>query len=102
MKTVEEGNKLIAEFVGLYTSNVINPQPKPLDYHKSWDLLAPVVKSIKGESIERDIDLFDGHQEVQVYGIEDAIWEDNVGGAFIHVCDLIIFLNEEKKSNEKV
>ena len=41
-KLVTQNNRVIAEFMGYYVFNVINPQPLPASYQKSWELLIPV------------------------------------------------------------
>jgi hypothetical protein len=60
-KEILKGNKLIAEFMGLYSYGVLNPvyayndddylacnhyELKELIYHSSWDWLMPVVEKI--------------------------------------------------------
>ena len=93
----EEGNRLIAEFMGeeFMEVSLDGDTHKPL-FNTSHDWLMPVLKKIREEFIESDVDLFDGMYEEQVYGIEDGVWEDNVGGLFIDACALILILNEMK------
>ena len=62
MKTIEEGNKLIAEFVGakLTKGNFylldgeILAHEADLKYHTSWDWLMPVVEKIRGQVYESE------------------------------------------------
>lgn len=66
-KEIIEGNRLIAEFMGLrigvdkYSYRVGATEPlheKHLDYHKSWDWLIPVVEKIGNLSKKKNKQLW--------------------------------------------
>ena len=67
-------------------------------YDTCFDDLMPVLEQIKVEFDELGIDLFSGEFEDEVYGIEDAIWKDNIGLLYSRACQLIEFINKKKKS----
>lgn len=92
MITTAECNVVIAKFMGRIGNNAKYGN----HYDKDWGQLMPVLKEIKEGFLELDLDLYDGHQADEVYAIEDAIWEDNVGGAFQAVYDLITMINEKR------
>ena len=85
MKTIEEGNKLIAEFVGakLTKGNFylldgeILAHEADLKYHTSWDWLMPVVEKI--ESFDHiSVDMTKGYCRVfKCYNFEDRYRHGN-------------------------
>ena len=114
-----ENNKLIAEFMGYFPQDIVSKNgylgwwSSPSNnfpnhdykqimfgamlFHTSWDWLMPVIKKIQEDFIELDCDIFDGGHAHEVYGIEDAVWENNIGGAVIHVVSLIKALSSLEK-----
>ena len=111
---MEANNKLIAEFMGWklghpellelrwgnewFDSDGFKQTTKGyLHFDSSWEWLIPVIKKINEDFIELDCDIFDGGHAHEVYGIEDAVWENNVGGAVIHVVSLIKALSSLEK-----
>jgi hypothetical protein len=62
MKTIEENNRLIAEFMAGYTVETHHNQ-----YHESWNELIPVVSKCRAESNSED-----SHWEVIYYTLEEC------------------------------
>lgn len=70
MKTTEEKNRMIAEFMGvgifeetgMYNASIGSEYPvKEIPYHTSWDWLMPVVEKI--ESIEDDLSPYQSYSK---------------------------------------
>jgi hypothetical protein len=95
---IEAGNKIIAVFMGLYTPNVISPQPRPKDYHLSWDWLMPVLKKID----EVDIDVERNNEEElneneNIIGdITNGLVSIDIDITFEAVVEFIKWYNENK------
>ena len=52
METTEQGNNLIANFLGFIPKEYEKRTGKKLEYHKSWDMLMPVVEQIESLGFE--------------------------------------------------
>lgn len=62
MKTIEENNRLIAEFMAGYTVETHHNQ-----YHESWSELIPIVRKCRAESNSED-----SHWEAIYYTLEEC------------------------------
>ena len=56
MKTTEENNRMIAEFMGASGFDMLGEKVEPR-YHTSWDWLMPVVKKIETDVLDGDISI---------------------------------------------
>ena len=113
MKTTEEKNRMIAEFMGVNKNDngtfelpqfgSLRPngdfktefEINQLKYHTSWDLLVPVMKKAYSLSKELDPDkAFRISHITQNY--QTAVINNEVSVAHHYVCDAINLLNENK------
>jgi len=108
---MENVNKLIAQFMGakkVETRGSLQPNgfvlvkndgdkvffyEDSLPYDTSWDWLIPVISRVMKTAVEIGVDIFDGDKEEDVFGIEDGIWDDDIGLTYDCVVNLINYLN---------
>lgn len=76
-KEIQEGNKLIAEFMGVTFNSAFSQWQfspgkfyKNLEYHFSWDWLMPVVGKV--ESFGHSVSIFRGCCDIRFDGIKDG------------------------------
>lgn len=90
MKTTEEKNRMIAEFMGFYgnpiTKKGITSIAKDSKYHTSWDWLMPVVSKCL-EVNERKCDIIR----------EDGLQYACLKTTYSAVCEFIEWYNENKE-----
>lgn len=79
MKTIEENNRLIAEFMVGYPITFHHNQ-----YHVSWNELMPVVRELKSRNIPIGVDTTDG------------LLTGDIEKAFIGIISTIEWYNEQK------
>lgn len=107
MKTTEENNRLIAEFMGLTESSIPNKywteknsegitsgemvEPK---YHSSWDWLMPVVNKIRTLYNNCEVDGDEAFDIIDV--LSEGCTEANIFQAFDAVVQFIEWYNEQK------
>ena len=88
MDNLTKNNKLLAEFMGLYTPNVLTPQPRLKDYHTSWEWLMPVVIKILNHKNKPDFTwAYIGEALVQD---EVESEEKNIRRVYREVCNAIV------------
>lgn len=95
-KTIEQNNRLIAEFIGFYgnpyTKEPITSIKKDSKYHKSWDWLMPALQKIdKLEySIPEDSNL--------IGDITNSLLNLDIEETYLAVVEFIIYNNKNEQS----
>ena len=103
-----KGNKIIAEFMGLWESEVgylYNPQfeagfkPEELKYHSSWDWLMPVVEKIESLGYcfrieSNDIFIMDNETSMELIVADDN--NSKIDGVWWSCVEFIKWYNQNK------
>lgn len=91
-----KNNELIAEFMGLYTPNVINPQPKPKDYHIFWPWIMKVVDKI--ESLDYVFTIRKTETRIAGYKYDSTFFsnESKIHSTHTSIVEFIKWYNENK------
>ena len=104
MKTLEEKNRMIAEFMGMqktelgwYDNDEVLKLPNTSDntfddllFHSSWDWLMPVIQEIK-----LSIEISDRFYEA-LDRLDNSLMDINIQQTYENVVDIIEFYNEQK------
>ncbi len=118
MKTIEQNNRMIAEFMGgQYTYGNTNVPlsvnliyiPKrgsntfaQLEYHSSWDWLMPVVEKIEllGYSVEKNFQRIDNDWQTLITKGNDILFQDfaekSIDAMYCTLVHFIEWYNEQK------
>ena len=95
---VQETNKIIAEFMGLYTSVEANLISKYyLNYHRSWDWLMPVVEKCFQSTLEYGEVIY----PLPYHKINDALLTINIDEVYREVADFIELINRKEDAMKK-
>lgn len=116
MKTIEEKNRMIAEFIGMqktelgwYDNNEVLKLPNTSDntfddllFHASWDWLMPVVEKIEllGYSVEKNFQHIDNDWQTLITKGHDILFQDfakeGIDAIYCTVISFIEWYNENK------
>ena len=113
MKTTEEKNRMIAEFMGYEMINDLQFSTpsgggifiSDLKYHTSWDWLMPVVRKLKKINSESKHGLFEKptdnlNCQMMYEEVEDCLCDLNVENAYNAVCAMIYWLTKNNRYEE--
>ena len=122
--TTEEGNKLIAVFMGIEILNdwddpdAINKisatsmLPKQIKYHSSWSWIMPVVEKIEGKEIDLNVSVVVKNERCKIYRHKDSdyeqaitplvIGENKIDAVYKSVIQFIQWYNEQKTKHETI
>jgi hypothetical protein len=115
MKTLEEKNRMIAEFIGIVESSIDGQfytkkssegfgvgELVSLKFHISWDWLMPVVEKIEllGYSVEKNFQRIDGDWQCLITKGNDILFQEfavkSIEVMHYVVVEFINFYNEQK------
>lgn len=119
MKTTEEKNRMIAEFMGWNSNESKTVYYEPTDevqgiggfdvanlvFHYSWDWLMPVVRKLKKINSESKHGLFEKptdnlNCQMMYEEVEDCLCDLNVENAYNAVCAMIYWLTKNNRYEE--
>lgn len=112
MKTTEEKNRMIAEFIGFERLESYNTwfdnkgkEVHQLDFHYSWDWLMPVVRKLKKINSESKHGLFEKptdnlNCQMMYEEVEDCLCDLSVENAYNAVCAMIYWLTKNNRYEE--